>query len=188
MIEWLAWRLEFLIPLVLSLTVHEWAHARAAFALGDDTASSLGRMSLDPFVHLDPVGSILLPLIGVPIGWAKPVPIRPERFRPGVDMTFGIAATAAAGPLANLAIVVLLWPLSLLVSEGPVADLLQFCMLLNGALALFNLLPVPPLDGSRLVEGLVPRRLRDRWGELVLAGPIVLVLVLVALFVGGFLG
>lgn len=188
MIDWFAWRLEIWIPLVLSLTVHEWAHARAAYALGDDTASGMGRMTLDPLVHLDPVGSVLLPLMGVPLGWAKPVPVRPERFRPGVDMMLGMAMTAAAGPVANLGIALLLWPVLVALSPGPLQELVRMCIYLNGGLALFNLLPIPPLDGSRLVEGVVPRRYRDRWGEVVLAGPIALVFVLVALVFAGVLG
>src|SRR5262245_29228835 len=88
------------IPVVLSLGAHEWAHARAALALGDDTAEKLGRLTLNPLAHLDPLGT-LLPLLGFPLGWAKPVPINPNRFRTDVSLGFGLVVTAAAGPLAN---------------------------------------------------------------------------------------
>ena len=102
--DWLATRLVWLVALWLSLAVHEWAHAWSAWRLGDDTAARLGRMTLDPLAHVDPVGTLLLPLLGVPFGWAKPVPINPARFHRGVTLRAGIALTAAAGPAANLAL------------------------------------------------------------------------------------
>src|SRR5688572_26569558 len=91
-----------LIPLVLSLTVHEWAHAMSAYRLGDDTAAREGRLTLNPIVHIDPLGTLLLPLMGVPFGWAKPVPVVPTRFRRDVNMSTGMMITAAAGPFSNL--------------------------------------------------------------------------------------
>src|SRR5271157_1843260 len=94
-------RLTFLVPLILSLSVHEWAHAWAAWRLGDDTARLLGRMTLNPLAHIDPLGTVLLPLLGVPFGWAKPVPVNPLRFR-GVSMSIGMLLTAAAGPISNI--------------------------------------------------------------------------------------
>src|SRR5579872_3573193 len=96
-----------LVPLVLSLTVHEWAHAYSAFRLGDDTAARMGRMTLNPIPHIDPIGTILLPMLGIPFGWAKPVPITPTRFRRDISMRAGIMITAAAGPLSNLVLAVL---------------------------------------------------------------------------------
>src|SRR4051812_47199579 len=90
------------IPVLLSLTVHEWAHAWTAWRLGDDTAKMLGRVSLNPVDHIDPVGTLLLPLLGVPFGWAKPVPINPVRFHGNVSMAMGVLLTAAAGPISNL--------------------------------------------------------------------------------------
>lgn len=82
-------RFVMLIPVILSLAVHEWAHAWCAFKLGDDTAKRLGRLSFNPLVHIDPVGTLLLPLLGVPFGWAKPVPFNPLRFREGVNKKWG---------------------------------------------------------------------------------------------------
>src|SRR6478672_8865821 len=90
------------VPVLLSLTVHEWAHAWTAWQLGDDTAKMLGRLSLNPIDHIDPVGTLLLPLLGIPFGWAKPVPINPVRFRSSVSMPMGILLSVAAGPISNL--------------------------------------------------------------------------------------
>ena len=78
-----------LIPMLLSLTVHEWAHAWSAYRLGDDTASMQGRLTLNPIAHIDPIGTLILPLLGIPFGWAKPVPVNPTRFRRGVGMSTG---------------------------------------------------------------------------------------------------
>src|SRR5262245_44252220 len=97
-------RVFMLVPVWLSLSVHEWAHARAAFRLGDDTAARQGRMTLNPLAHIDPIGTLLLPLLGVPFGWARPVPIDPHNFAPGVNLAKGMAITAAAGPLSNFAL------------------------------------------------------------------------------------
>src|SRR3712207_2268072 len=95
--EWLADRVVWLVPVLLSLGVHEWAHAWSAWRLGDDTARLQGRLSLNPLVHMDPVGTLLLPLLGVPFGWAKPVPFEPLRFRRSVSLRTGTLLVAAAG-------------------------------------------------------------------------------------------
>jgi len=160
--------------MILSLSVHEFAHARVAFALGDDTASSQGRMTLNPLSHIDVFGTILIPILalfagGLPlIGWAKPVPVTPVRFTRKVNMRFGMAIVAVAGPLSNglLAILSLVayrvvFPGQALaidaVGEGTLAALgylLSVLVYMNLGLMIFNLLPLPPLDGSRLL----PRR------------------------------
>lgn len=180
---WLAERLVVFIPLLLSLTVHEWAHAYAAWRLGDDTARALGRMTLDPLAHIDPVGTLVLPLLGIPFGWAKPVPVEPVRFRRGLDMRVGLTIVAAAGPAANLVLAIgcggLLAVLARVGADGPTARaLLESAALLNVALAVFNLLPVPPLDGSRVVEGLLPDALRPLWNVVQGLGVLPLVAVL----------
>src|SRR5262245_34666958 len=153
-------RIMNLIPLILSLTVHEWAHAYSAFRLGDDTAARHGRLTLNPIPHIDPIGTLLLPLLGVPFGWAKPVPVVPTRFRRDVSMRTGMMITAAAGPISNLVLAVLatlIWGLLLRVtvpSRG-VEMLLMKAIVGNLALFIFNFIPVPPLDGSRIVDGLM---------------------------------
>ena len=100
-------RVTNLVPLVLSLSVHEWAHALAATALGDTTAKDQGRLTLNPVAHVDLVGTIALPLLGIPFGWAKPVPVEPTRFRRDVSMNGGMLVTALAGPLSNLLLLAL---------------------------------------------------------------------------------
>jgi Zn-dependent protease len=166
-------RLLFMVPLLLSLTVHEWAHAYSAFRLGDDTAARMGRMTFNPIVHIDPFGTILSPLLGIPFGWAKPVPIDPTRFRRDVTMRTGEMITAAAGPVSNLILAVLCAVLDgvllrfNVVQYGQGLDrLLIIALGLNLTLFLFNLFPVPPLDGSRLVENHVPYRFREAWEQL----------------------
>lgn len=172
--------ISFLV-LVFSLTVHEAAHAWAADRLGDPTARQLGRVSLNPAVHVDPIGTLLFPLVGLVtgapiIGWAKPVPVATWRFeRPRRDYLM----VAAAGPLSNMALafgaaIVLrimgagtdasLAPgAAELTAAGrvlvPLRSLVQSALAINVLLAIFNLLPIPPLDGSSVLAGLLPERL-----------------------------
>lgn len=162
----------------MSLGVHEWAHAYAAWRLGDDTAKMLGRLTLNPIVHIDPVGTFLLPLLGVPFGWAKPVPFNPLRFRAKVSMTTGSLITAAAGPFSNLifgVICLLLYYWSHLAAlPATITMLFGHLVLLNVMLALFNLLPIAPLDGSYIVDALIPYRFRSAWSKVRAAGPALL--------------
>ncbi len=182
----LAERALFLIPMVLSLSVHEWAHAWSAFKLGDDTAAREGRLTLNPLVHIDPIGTFLLPMLGVPFGWAKPVPVNPARFSRKVTMGTGMAITAAAGPLSNLLIAIvcavglgLLMRFSVDLRQSQALwMLLLYCVQLNVGLALFNLLPVPPLDGSRILERVVGYRHREAWATFTRVSPIVLLVVI----------
>ena len=165
----LAERLLILAPLWLCLTVHEWAHAWTAFQLGDDTAKHTGRMTLDPLAHVDPVGTLLLPMIGVPFGWAKPVPVNPNRFDPEVRLDLGLMTVALAGPVSNVilgaATLASLQTLDLfgVVLPPQAHGLLVWVIQLNVILAVFNLLPIPPLDGSRVADALMPERLRPAW-------------------------
>ncbi len=173
-------RLLLIVPLVLSLSVHEWAHAWTAFRLGDDTAKRMGRMTLDPTSHIDLVGTILFPALGIPFGWAKPVPVDPHRFRPGVDMRTGMLWTALAGPLSNFVLaalsgVVLGVCLATLPRSAIPETLLAIFVQLNVGLALFNLLPIPPLDGSRIVDRIVPDSLVSAWLKVRGQGPLILI-------------
>lgn len=180
--DFLASRLVWMIPLILSITVHEWAHAASANWLGDDTARLLGRNTLNPISHIDPVGTLLLPMIGIPFGWAKPVPINPIRFRRGVNMKLGVLIVAIAGPISNLCLASLCWGLKMTLPShvsGDTARGIDVMIMLNLALAVFNMLPVPPLDGSRIVDALMPTRFRPLWNQF---GNIGFVL-LIALFV-----
>ena len=182
---WLVSRVLFLVPVVLSLTVHEFAHAWCAFQLGDDTAAREGRLTLNPVEHIDPVG-LLLPLLGVPFGWAKPVPVNPARMR--VSFEIGVVLTAAAGPISNLLLAIAatlglgVW--ARLDPSGPATagafwQLLEWMALVNLVLGAFNLIPVPPLDGSRIVDGLCPDGLRPFWDSFSALGPFALIAILV---------
>ena len=183
------------VPVILAITLHETAHGYAALALGDDTARSMGRLSLNPVRHVDRVGTLLVPgflmvsqllTIGRVVfmfGWAKPVPVSAWRF---ANPRRGMALVAAAGPLVNF---FLAWLAALMThavallpeSAGEVADaMLQTFILANLVLGLFNLLPIPPLDGGRIMVGILPERLAFAWARLERAG-LVIVLLLVFL-------
>lgn len=156
-----------IVVFILSLSVHEYAHARVAFWLGDDTASRMGRLTLNPIPHIDPIGTIVMPILGasgIPvIGWAKPVPVSPVNFTRKISMKSGMALTAVAGPLSNVILALLcvtvLWALffSSFAPNLPRTVTIPFMAFLvnmsfsNIGLAVFNLLPIPPLDGSRLM-------------------------------------
>ncbi|WP_309622831.1 site-2 protease family protein [Novosphingobium sp.] len=183
------------IPLVIAIVFHEVSHGFVARSLGDPTAQLLGRLSLNPFKHVDPFGTVILPAIlklsGLPVfGWAKPVPVRKELLRnPRRDMML----VAAAGPGSNLVMAVIgavLLGLLLRFTGGGAAtglalgfvalNLLNF-ILINVFLALFNLLPVPPFDGGHIIEGLLPAGLAARYGELHKYALLVMILLIVVL-------
>jgi len=165
-IDFAAIFIAFLV-LILSLTVHEAAHALTADRLGDPTARLLGRVSLNPAVHVDPIGTIVFPLIamftGVPlIGWAKPVPVNPSRL--GRHWKRKFMMIAAAGPASNVlmavaaSLVLHVVPVSGRFSEAALAPLAVFLYRmvgLNILLAIFNMIPVPPLDGGNVLAGLL---------------------------------
>jgi Zn-dependent protease len=160
------------IVLLFSLTVHEMAHAWTADRLGDPTARLLGRVSLNPIVHADPIGTVVFPLLaligGVPlIGWAKPVPVDVRRLR---HQRRDYVLVAAAGPASNLAmalaaaVVLQAVPVSPVTLgepnvSAPIASLLSRAVQVNILLAIFNMIPIPPLDGGNVLSGLLPRPL-----------------------------
>lgn len=145
--------------LIVSISIHEFAHAKVADLLGDDTARLLGRVTLDPRAHLDPVGSLLLLIAG--FGWGKPVPFNPINLQnPKRDS----ALIAFAGPMSNF---LLAGTLSILVgivgSESIIGVFLYFTIFYNIVLGVFNLLPIHPLDGFKVVGGLLPPNLYMQW-------------------------
>jgi Zn-dependent protease len=173
-----------LIVLLLSLTFHEFFHAWAAWRLGDDTAARMGRLTLNPVPHIDLVGTILLPLMNAPIGWAKPVPVNPSRFNRKVGTSRGDIIVSSAGPLSNLllglvaavALGVLARLAPDLVAPGTAGfALLQRFMIVNAGLAIFNLLPIPPLDGGHVAENLMPYPWRGAWEQFARFSPFLLI-------------
>ncbi|HEX9050107.1 MAG TPA: site-2 protease family protein [Anaeromyxobacter sp.] len=183
-----------LIVLLLSLTFHEFFHAWSAWHLGDDTAARAGRLTLNPVPHIDLFGTILLPLMNAPIGWAKPVPVNPSRFDRKFRMGTGDIIVSSAGPLSNLLLgllaAILLGVLARfapdVVGGGSAAyALLNRFMIVNAGLALFNLLPIPPLDGGHVAESLMPYRWRGAWERFARISPFLLIFVI--LFGGSFI-
>jgi Zn-dependent protease len=171
----------FLI-LIFSLTVHEAAHAFSADRLGDPTARLLGRVSLNPAVHVDPIGTLLFPLIALLtnlpiIGWAKPVPVSTARLHGNWRQKFMVIA--AAGPASNLVIaVVAAVILRLTAVEGVGGALLQMAVRINVLLAVFNMVPVPPLDGGNVLAGLLRGPVADTYDRLRPYGFIILYLLM----------
>ncbi|MBQ9413330.1 MAG: site-2 protease family protein [Oscillospiraceae bacterium] len=169
------------IPALLCITLHELSHGYAAWRLGDDTAKNAGRLTLNPLRHIDPMGLVMM--VAFHFGWAKPVPVDMRNFRsPKRDM----AVTAAAGPLCNLLITVvllflygLLWlPLK---GENVALDLLLITARLSLSLAVFNVLPIPPLDGSKVLYAFLPE---DRYYTLMRYERYGMILLLVAVATG----
>ncbi len=178
----------YVVILIMSVVIHEVAHGYMAYRLGDDTARFQGRLTLNPLVHLDIIGSVLLPLLlvisnaGFVVGWAKPVPYNPNNLKTG---KYSEVLVALAGILANLLIAITFGILIRIVmmsgiSFGDAYTMSAFykiastVVIVNIVLAFFNLIPIPPLDGSKVLFGLFPYHLRemsvfmDKWGTYIL--------------------
>ncbi|RMD89149.1 MAG: site-2 protease family protein [Alphaproteobacteria bacterium] len=171
------------LPVLFAVTFHEAAHGFVAYRLGDDTAARAGRLTLNPFAHVDPFGTVLLPLLliligGIAFGYARPVPVNGARLRhPRRDMIW----VALAGPAANLLLAVLaamLLPLASSTGEafgGWALRTLHVMVFFNCVIAIFNMLPVPPLDGGRVLLGLLPPPLARRYARLESVGLFLLI-------------
>jgi Zn-dependent protease len=164
--------------LLLAITVHEYAHARAAYHFGDATAKWQGRLSLNPLRHLDPIGTITLILFG--FGWAKPVPVNPYNFH---DYRKGMLWVSFAGPLANFALAFaglffLYLPLRLGYVWGFYLQFMETLAVFNILLGIFNLLPLPPLDGSKVLAALAPESAGRFYRQIEPYAPVLLMLLI----------
>ncbi len=166
----------FIIPMLFAITLHEAAHAYVARLRGDNTAAMLGRVSLNPIRHIDPLGTIILPTImfllgtGFLFGWAKPVPVDFSQLKkPKLDSVL----VAIAGPFANFIMAIIWFILWKYVPNFGMHQMAYFGVMLNLMLMVFNLLPIPPLDGSRIISAFLPYKAAmrynsiERWGILI---------------------
>lgn len=175
-----------MIAFVIAFSLHEWAHAYVAWKLGDNTAKQEGRLTINPIPHIDPFGLILI-LFG-PFGWAKPVPVNPSNFRG--NKRLGMVYVSAAGPLVNLVLAVVFAVITISVDHSGIlqtmsdkaayalAATLSYCVLINCALFIFNLLPIYPLDGSKIIRFLSPRSWDGFFYKLEIYGPWLLLMLL----------
>ena len=179
----------YIIPLLFAITLHEAAHGWIASKLGDHTARMMGRVTLDPTKHIDPIGTIAIPLVlllsssGFIFGWAKPVPINFNSLRNGKN---GMIWVALAGPVANIVMAVCWLFVMIIAINMNIAVLIEMGrigILVNCILAVFNLLPIPLLDGSRVISALLPNRLAYQYNQLEQYG---LYILLGLMFLGGF--
>ncbi len=188
--SWL--NLFILIPIVIvSMSAHELAHGFIAYRMGDPTAKRAGRLTMNPIKHLDPMGTAMFFITYIVssgtalFGWAKPIPVAPYYFR---RRQAGMAIVGAAGPITNFLIaiiVILLVKYAFPDATGRLAQILTLSFNVNVVLGVFNLLPIPPLDGSRVVGAFLPRGAYERWAELDRYGMIFVFLVII-LFRGSF--
>ncbi|NIP32008.1 MAG: site-2 protease family protein [Candidatus Dadabacteria bacterium] len=182
------------IPVILfSLTIHEYAHAYIAHKLGDNTAKDQGRLTLNPLVHLDPIGTLLLLIAH--FGWAKPVPVDPRNFKnPKKDLLY----VAIAGPISNIltavvSVILLKYVIVNYVSVEssylfvePLIVALVWLIFIGVVLAVFNMLPIPPLDGSRVIYGILPDKLAEQYRKIEVYG--IFLLFGIFIFGGNILG
>ena len=174
----------FAVPSILiASTIHEYAHGLIAFKLGDPTAKAEGRLTLNPLSHIDPIGA--LSMIIFRFGWSKPVPINENNFE---KRELGTAITALAGPISNLLLACLLAVINLIFQPNLNSILGNFVLtftVINLALAFFNLLPIPPLDGHKIVRAIIPRKARYQWERLEKFSILLLILLILPILPSG---
>jgi Zn-dependent protease len=186
--DWIA--LAILIPvLLLSMVAHELAHAWIAYRLGDPTAKSRGRLTVNPLKHVDPLGTAMFIITylfsGFVFGWAKPVPVSPYYFK---NRQRGMAMVGAAGPITNFVLAIIFVEVLNLVhpaSDGWAFEILFLAFQVNLVLGLFNLIPIPPLDGSRVLGAFLPREAYNKWAAMDQYG-MILVIAIMVIFRGTF--
>jgi len=194
----------WILPVLFAITLHEAAHGYIAYVLGDDTAKQLGRVSINPIKHIDPIGTVALPLFiftsthllagsGMLFGWAKPVPVNWMRLGiPRRDM----ALVALAGPAANL-IMAIIWTLLLKLGvnlatdmplvSAPMIEMAQAGILINAILMIFNLIPILPLDGGRILTSLLPRNQAIAFSRLERYGLVIVIVLMLSGLLGQFI-
>ncbi len=162
--ETLYWLLFAIPSILIASTVHEYSHGLAAFKLEDPTAKAYGRLTLNPLKHIDPIGALSMILFR--FGWSKPVPINEYNFK---NRELGTAIVSFAGPLSNLLLVTLFGSINLIFHpnlESIFGIFLFTFTLINISLAIFNLIPIPPLDGHKIVRAFLPKKLRYYWEKM----------------------
>ncbi len=180
-IDFLYWVLLAVPSILVASTVHEYSHGLAAFKLGDPTAKAEGRLTLNPLAHIDPVGAICMVLFK--FGWSKPVPINEYNFEKRELYT---AFAALAGPVSNIILLLITALINLIFSPvGFLSALLFTFATINIALAVFNLIPIPPLDGHKIVRAFLPKNIRYYWDNLEKYSIILIVIMIFPFFSSG---
>jgi len=180
----------YVVAFLITITVHEYAHARAALAAGDDTAQRMGRVSLNPLDHLDPVGTLMFVvtiLNGFGLAWGKPVPVNPHYFK---SPRWDSLKVSIWGPLSNVITAVVLAVILRFVVKPFLPEyfpLMYLCIVFNLAVAFFNMIPIPPLDGSHVLSALLPIELAHRYDFAIGRYGVIILLIVLVTGVAGFI-